>query len=90
MAMVGAADMSPRHAGPDRDYLVLVASEATDQITLVRFGPAGARIERVMTVGANPVEPDGPHGLAALIAAARWPRSRAAGWNAPLVKACKQ
>ncbi len=64
MAMVGAADMSPRHAGPDRDYLVLVASEATDQITLVRFGPAGARIERVMTVGANPVEPDGPHGLA--------------------------
>jgi hypothetical protein len=30
---------------PDRDYLVLVAAEAVDEISLVRFGPGGARVE---------------------------------------------
>ena len=51
-------------AVPERDYLVFVASEATDQIALIRFGPAGARVERTRQVGFNPSEPDGPHGLA--------------------------
>jgi DNA-binding beta-propeller fold protein YncE len=49
---------------PERDYLVFVASEATDQISLIRFGPAGARVERTHKTGFNPSEPDGPHGLA--------------------------
>lgn len=49
---------------PERDYLVFVASEATDQIALIRFGPSGARVERTRDVGFNPAEPDGPHGLA--------------------------
>jgi hypothetical protein len=42
-------DSTTASAGaPDgaRDYLVFVASEATDQIALLRFGPDGARIER--------------------------------------------
>lgn len=51
-------------AGPDRDYLVFVGSEVTDEVALVRFGPGGARVERVTVVGVNPVEPDGPHGVA--------------------------
>lgn len=51
-------------APPERDYLVFVASEATDQVALIRFGAAGARIERTHMVGFNPSEPDGPHGLA--------------------------
>ena len=50
-------------APPERDYLVFVASEATDQVALIRFGPAGARVERTRDVGFNPAEPDGPHGL---------------------------
>jgi DNA-binding beta-propeller fold protein YncE len=49
---------------PERDYLVFVASEAKDEIALVRFGPGGARVERKRVVGFNPSEPDGPHGLA--------------------------
>lgn len=49
---------------PDRDYLVYVASEATDRVALVRFGPAGARVERELTVGLMPADVDGPHGLA--------------------------
>lgn len=49
---------------PTRDYLVFVASEATDQVTLIRFGPGGARVERRSEVGVHPADPDGPHGVA--------------------------
>lgn len=53
---------------PDRDYTVLVASEAVDLITRIRFGPGAgptlARIEETTKVGMNPMDPDGPHGLA--------------------------
>lgn len=47
------------------DYLVWVASEATDRIVLVRFSPtaATARVEREFTIGLLPTDPDGPHGL---------------------------
>ncbi len=47
------------------DYLVWVASEATDRIALVRFSPgaATARVEREFTIGLLPTDPDGPHGL---------------------------
>lgn len=52
---------------PDRDYTVLVASEAVDLITRITFGPgAGAtlsKIEGTTKVGINPMDPDGPHGL---------------------------
>lgn len=47
------------------DYLVWVASEATDRIALVRFSPAtnAARVEREVAIGVLPTDPDGPHGL---------------------------
>lgn len=48
---------------PDRDYLVFVASEGNDQISLVRYGPSGARVEREQRIGTNPSELVGPHGL---------------------------
>jgi len=50
-------------APPDRDYLFFVASEGNDEVALVRYGPAGARVEREHRVGTNPTEPQGPHGL---------------------------
>jgi DNA-binding beta-propeller fold protein YncE len=53
---------------PDRDYTVLVASEAVDLITRVRFGPGAgptlAKVEGTTKVGINPMDPDGPHGVA--------------------------
>ena len=49
---------------PERDYLVFVASEAVDEIALVRFGPKGARVERRRETGMNRADPDGPHGVA--------------------------
>ncbi len=59
--VVPAPAQSPA-AAPD--YLVWVASEATDRIALVRFNPAsGARVAREFTIGLLPTDPDGPHGL---------------------------
>lgn len=48
---------------PDRDYHVLVASEAVDLITHITFGPNGAKVTETTKVGINPMDPDGPHGL---------------------------
>jgi len=51
-------------AKPDKDYLVYVLSEAADTISLVRFGPSGARLEREVPTGDMPTDIDGPHGIA--------------------------
>lgn len=48
----------------DRDYLVYVLSESADKITLVRFGPKGAMVERSFDTGSMPTDIDGPHGIA--------------------------
>ncbi len=49
---------------PDKDYLVYVLSEAADRISLIRFGPGGARLEHEVPTGDMPVDIDGPHGIA--------------------------
>ncbi len=49
--------------GPERTYYVWVAGEAVDRLSLVRFGPGGARVEREVGVGRNILDPDGPHGV---------------------------
>jgi DNA-binding beta-propeller fold protein YncE len=46
------------------DYLVYVASEAADKISLVRFNPSGASVVREFSTGLMPASIDGPHGLA--------------------------
>lgn len=51
-------------AAQQRTYFVYVASEAADRITLVRFGPDGAAIDREIETGMMPTDIDGPHGLA--------------------------
>jgi YVTN family beta-propeller protein len=58
------ADSTGRAATPpDRDYLVFVASEGNDRISLVRYGPGGIAVEREQKIGTNPTELVGPHGL---------------------------
>src|SRR5262245_31320973 len=49
---------------PDQDYLLYVLSEGADKISLVRFGPGGARVERDVQTGDMPVDIDGTHGIA--------------------------
>ena len=63
LAAQQAAPSRPAPLPPDRDYLVFVASEGNDQISLIRFGPGGARVERRRQIGTNPTELVGPHGL---------------------------
>jgi DNA-binding beta-propeller fold protein YncE len=58
----GALDPGP--SNPERDYHVWVASEATDRVHLVRWGPDGAEVVRTLAVSLLPTEADGPHGLA--------------------------
>ena len=59
MGTLQAATSAP----PTQDYLVFVASEATDEVALIRFGPGGAKLERKTSVGIMLADPDGPHGL---------------------------
>src|SRR5262249_23939652 len=49
---------------PDQDYLVYVLSESADKISLIRFGPAGAKVEKGFTTGLMEPDIDGPHGIA--------------------------
>ncbi|MGE0128492.1 MAG: YncE family protein [Blastocatellales bacterium] len=48
----------------EQDYLVYVLSESADKITLIHFGPGGARVEREFTTGVVEPDIDGPHGIA--------------------------
>src|SRR6185369_4955684 len=48
---------------PDKDYLVYVLSEGADKIALIRFGPAGIKIDHQIDTGDMPVDIDGPHGI---------------------------
>jgi DNA-binding beta-propeller fold protein YncE len=48
---------------PTHDYWVYVGAESADLIHRVRFGPAGAVVERTIPVGEHPTEMEGPHGL---------------------------
>lgn len=50
-------------AQPTPEYLVYVASEAADKITLVRFSPGGGRVDHEVATGIMPADIDGPHGL---------------------------
>ncbi len=55
---------APRAAQPPPGYLVAVASEAADRISLVRFSNGAGRVESDIATGIMPMAIDGPHGLA--------------------------
>ncbi len=57
---VGAQQNPPP---PTHDYWVYVGAESADLIHRVRFGPAGAVVEKTIPVGESAVEMEGPHGL---------------------------
>ncbi len=51
-------------AAPERTYTIAVASEATDEISIISFGPSGASVQTKIPIGLSATDPDGPHGLA--------------------------
>jgi len=48
---------------PKRDYLVYVVCESADKIALIRFGPQGAKVDKLIETGSMPSDIDGPHGI---------------------------
>lgn len=50
-------------AKPEKEYLLYVVSESADKISLVRFGPDGARVDREINTGDMVIDIDGPHGI---------------------------
>ena len=46
-----------------RSYYVYVAAESEDEVSVVRYGPAGAEVVKTLTVGSYPAEIEGPHGI---------------------------
>ena len=56
----GASQEAQRPPG----YLVAVASEAADRISLIRFTNETGRVESDIATGVMPIAIDGPHGLA--------------------------
>lgn len=49
---------------PMQDYLIYVLSESADKISLIRFGPNGAKVEKEFITGLMEPDIDGPHGIA--------------------------
>lgn len=63
--VAAVAPRAPRaSSAPEMDYWLFAASEATDKIALIKFGPGGIKIERENTTGIMPADVDGPHGVA--------------------------
>lgn len=63
-ALCALAPVAFAQKPPGQEYLVYVLSESADKITLIRFGPQGARVEREFTTGVMEPDIDGPHGIA--------------------------
>ncbi|MES3032445.1 MAG: YncE family protein [Gemmatimonadota bacterium] len=54
----------PASVPPQQVYTIAIASEGTDEIAIVTFGPGGARVQAKVPIGLSATDPDGPHGLA--------------------------
>ncbi len=59
-----ASAPAPAPVKPTHDYWAYVGAESADKIYRVRFGPAGAVVEKTIPVGELAAEMEGPHGLA--------------------------
>ena len=67
LMLAGLASVAPAISAqeqPDKEYLAYVLSEAADKISLISFGPAGAKVVREFSTGDMPIDIDGPHGIA--------------------------
>lgn len=71
--LLGLAAAPGSAQAPARAYLLYVASESADEVTLLRFTPGrGLEVEKVIPVGFLPTEIEGPHGLAVAPDGGHW------------------
>jgi DNA-binding beta-propeller fold protein YncE len=59
-----AAQATPAASRPAATYFAIVGSEGNDDLSVIRFGPDGARVDHKFRIGTNPTELIGPHGVA--------------------------
>ncbi len=77
-SMVAAAAAAPiagslqAQEPPRADYYVYVAAESQDEVALVRFGPGGAEVARIVEASLSPTDIDGPHGIAVSPDGSNW------------------
>lgn len=73
-ALVALLMAAPLYAQetPAADYYLYVAAESDDEVTVVRFGPAGTEVVQRVSVGLLPTETDGPHGIAVDADGSNW------------------
>jgi DNA-binding beta-propeller fold protein YncE len=57
--LVGTADAQASL----KTYYAYVLSEAVDEVSIVKFGPQGASVEKKFGIGMSITDPDGPHGV---------------------------
>ncbi len=62
-ATPAAPTPAPSTTAPTATYWVYVGAESADRIHRVRFGPAGAVVEKTTLIGEMAAEMEGPHGL---------------------------
>ena len=63
VAALGVTGPVAAQEPPRADYYVYVGAESEDLLHRIRFGPAGAVLDRTIPVGEIAVETEGPHGL---------------------------
>ncbi|HVE77436.1 MAG TPA: YncE family protein [Gemmatimonadaceae bacterium] len=63
-AAPGGPDSVGADSAPATEYRAYVVSESADLVSLVRFGPGGARLDHTVKTGLMPAEINGPHGIA--------------------------
>ena len=63
VAALGVSGPVAAQEPPRADYYIYVGAESEDLLHRVRFGPAGAVLDRTIPVGEIAVETEGPHGL---------------------------
>jgi DNA-binding beta-propeller fold protein YncE len=64
LAGVPAVMLAAQSAPGAADYVVYVASEAADRVSIVKFTQGSGQVDHDVAVGIMPVDIDGPHGLA--------------------------
>jgi DNA-binding beta-propeller fold protein YncE len=64
VAAVAQSQPSTPDPRPSKTYYAFVASEGNDEVSLIRFGPDGAKLDHKFRMGTNPTELIGPHGIA--------------------------
>ena len=61
--LFSATSSLPAQPEAVKSYYVYACAESEDEVAIVRYGPSGASVVKVVPVGSFPTEIEGPHGI---------------------------